>query len=191
MAKDPVDSIVSTIRSACNRVERIILFGSRARGDNRARSDIDIAVACPRANQREWLDICDAVDDADTLLPVDMVRLDTAGEPIKARILREGRVLYERKSDESHARSLGKALDRLEEALGQPLENPLAVDATIQRFEFTIELFWKALKRCLDFEGIDTSTPRGALQQAYQVGWLEDESKWLQIRNPAPRLDAR
>jgi hypothetical protein len=43
--------------------------------------------------------------------------------------------------------SLGKALDRLEEALEQPLENALAVDATIQRFEFTIELFWKALKR--------------------------------------------
>jgi nucleotidyltransferase substrate binding protein (TIGR01987 family) len=77
--------------------------------------------------------------------------------------------------------SLGKALDRLEEALGQPLENPLAVDATIQRFEFTIELFWKALKRCLDFEGIDTSTPRDALQQAYQAGWLQDESKWLQM----------
>ena len=66
--------------------------------------------------------------------------------------------------------SLGKALDRLEEALGQPLENPLAVDATIQRFEFTIELFWKALKRCLEFEGIDASTPRSALQQAYQAG---------------------
>jgi len=77
--------------------------------------------------------------------------------------------------------SLGKALGRLEEALGQPVENPLAVDATIQRFEFTIELFWKALKRCLEFEGIDASTPRGALQQAYQAGWLEDESRWLQM----------
>ena len=107
MAKDPVDSVVGTIRSACNRVERIILFGSRARGDNRARSDIDIAVACPRASQREWLDICDAVDDADTLLPVNIVRLDTAGEPIKGRILREGRVLYEREPDESHARVSG------------------------------------------------------------------------------------
>ena len=103
MVKEPVDTVVNTIKSACSRVERVILFGSRARGDNRVRSDIDIAVACPRASQREWLDLCDAVDDADTLLPVDLVRLDTVGEPIKSRILREGRVLYERESDQSHA----------------------------------------------------------------------------------------
>lgn len=77
--------------------------------------------------------------------------------------------------------SLGRALRRLEEALAQPVEDPLVVDATIQRFEFTIELFWKALKRCLEFEGIGTSTPRHALQQAYQAGWLQDESKWLQM----------
>lgn len=103
MAKDPVERVVETLKSASDRVERIVLFGSRARGDNRARSDIDIAVACPRASQREWLDLCDAVDEADTLLPVDLVRLETAGEPIKSRILSEGRVLYERESNESHA----------------------------------------------------------------------------------------
>ena len=36
--------------------------------------------------------------------------------------------------------ALGRALDRLGEALDQPEDNPLAIDGTIQRFEFAIEL---------------------------------------------------
>lgn len=71
--------------------------------------------------------------------------------------------------------NLGKALERLGEALAAPRENPLAIDATIQRFEFTIELFWKALKYLLDHEGIETMTPRNALQEAYRAGWLQNE----------------
>ena len=76
---------------------------------------------------------------------------------------------------------LRHAVDRLREALAQPEENPLVVDGTIQRFEFTIELFWKAIKRLLAYEGIETNTPRETVQQAYQAGWLEDETAWLEM----------
>jgi nucleotidyltransferase substrate binding protein (TIGR01987 family) len=62
-----------------------------------------------------------------------------------------------------------------------PRENPLAIDATIQRFELTIELFSKALKYLLDHEGIETTTPRNALQEAYRAGWLQNEEAWLQM----------
>jgi hypothetical protein len=41
---------------------------------------------------------------------------------------------------------LGKALERLGQVLTEPPDNPLLVDATIQRFEFTIELFWKTFR---------------------------------------------
>jgi nucleotidyltransferase substrate binding protein (TIGR01987 family) len=77
--------------------------------------------------------------------------------------------------------NLGAALERLAEALQEPTENKLAVDGTIQRFEFVIELYWKTLKRLLTWEGIQTQTPREALQQAYQAGWLADETAWLQM----------
>ena len=77
--------------------------------------------------------------------------------------------------------NLGRALGRLDEALSVPAENPLAIDATIQRFEFTIELFWKALKRFLQHEGIEAATPRSVLRHAYQIGWLENEDAWLQM----------
>lgn len=77
--------------------------------------------------------------------------------------------------------NLAKALDRLDEALREPLSNPLAVDGTIQRFEFAIELCWKGLQRALAHEGIDARTPRQSLQEAYQIGWLHDESLWLSM----------
>ncbi len=77
--------------------------------------------------------------------------------------------------------NLKRALTRLEEALKEDLENSLIVDGTIQRFEFTIELYWKMLKRLLAREGIDARTPRQTLKEAYQVGWLSNEQAWLQM----------
>jgi nucleotidyltransferase substrate binding protein (TIGR01987 family) len=74
---------------------------------------------------------------------------------------------------------LGRAIDRLEEALRIAPDQPLAIDGTIQRFEFAFELFWKATKRSLAHEGIDVATPRETLRAAYKIGWLEDEATWL------------
>lgn len=75
--------------------------------------------------------------------------------------------------------SLGRALERLREGLELPEASPLAIDGTIQRFEFVVELFWKTLKRALSSEGIETTTPKEALQKAYQAGWLREEKTWL------------
>lgn len=77
--------------------------------------------------------------------------------------------------------NLERALLRLEEALKEDPNNSLVVDGTIQRFEFTIELYWKTMKRLLLSEGIDAKTPRETLKEAFQVGWLEDEKAWLQM----------
>ncbi|MCG7337435.1 nucleotidyltransferase substrate binding protein [Sporosarcina sp. ACRSM] len=77
--------------------------------------------------------------------------------------------------------NLKKALSRLEEALNENQENSLIVDGTIQRFEFTIEIYWKMLKRLLLSEGIEAKTPRETLKEAYQVGWLQNEQAWLQM----------
>ena len=75
---------------------------------------------------------------------------------------------------------LTKALDRLEEALAQSPDNPLLIDGAIQRFEFSFELTWKAIKRALfEYEGLEIASPRQALQQAYAVSWIDDESQWV------------
>lgn len=78
------------------QIERIYLFGSRARGDAGPRSDIDLAIACPQAGPIIWADIREAIDVADTLLKIDTVRLEEAAPELVKRIMAEGRLLYER-----------------------------------------------------------------------------------------------
>jgi nucleotidyltransferase substrate binding protein (TIGR01987 family) len=77
-----------------------------------------------------------------------------------------------------------KALQRFAEALAEDQSNPLAIDGSIQRFEFCFELGWKLIKKMLmDVEGIEVLSPKKALQSAYQLGWIEDEQAWLKMLN--------
>jgi predicted nucleotidyltransferase len=77
-------------------VEKIILFGSRARGDNAEKSDIDLAILCPKASQDQWQDVLNIIENADTLLKIDCVRLDELvdGSELKQNINKDGVVLY-------------------------------------------------------------------------------------------------
>jgi nucleotidyltransferase substrate binding protein (TIGR01987 family) len=77
--------------------------------------------------------------------------------------------------------NLARALDRLAEALDVPEDDPLAIDGTIQRFEFTFELFWKTVQRLLAREGVEARSPKSALREAYRLGWLADEQAWLDL----------
>lgn len=74
--------------------ERVILFGSRARGTNSPKSDIDIAVeGCPSFDRFK-----DRIEtELWTLLGVDVVNLDESASPeLLQEIARDGKVLYEK-----------------------------------------------------------------------------------------------
>ncbi len=90
-----LDRLVSDL-ARHSAVREIWLFGSRARGDAGEGSDIDLAVSAPQATDREWIDIWTLVDEAPTLLPIDLVRLELAPEQLRASIVREGKRLYVR-----------------------------------------------------------------------------------------------
>ena len=75
-----------------------------------------------------------------------------------------------------------KALKVLKVALDKPMEEDRTnVDATIQRFEFSVELFWKLLKRILATRGIEKQYPRDVLQQAYAGSLIDNETLWLSM----------
>jgi predicted nucleotidyltransferase len=85
---------------ALNCVEQIWLFGSRARGSNQERADIDIAVYAPTADMYAWAKVTDIIHEADTLLSIDCVRLDELDDSslLRQNILTEGKKIYERRS---------------------------------------------------------------------------------------------
>ncbi len=83
-------------------IEKIILFGSRARKDNVERSDIDLAIVCPKATLNDWLTILEVIENADTLLKIDCVRFDTLSSEskLKKNIITEGIILYAKNNNQ-------------------------------------------------------------------------------------------
>lgn len=77
--------------------------------------------------------------------------------------------------------NLNKTVENLERALTIPRDRELVFEGTIHRFEMTIELMWKTIKRALEYEGMHPKTPRESLKEAFQVGWLNDEAVWLDM----------
>jgi len=77
-------------------IREAILFGSRAVGDADERSDLDLAISCPDITRRRWVEIADAVEQSETLIPIDLVWLEEASAALKKEIRRTGKVLYER-----------------------------------------------------------------------------------------------
>jgi len=76
---------------------------------------------------------------------------------------------------------LNNALKKLEEVVVLPLgAQKYEIDLTIHRFKFTIDLFWKALKKKLaDEYGVNINAPKPTLQKAYLNGLISDEAIWL------------
>ena len=78
-------------------IEKVILFGSRARGDFNERSDIDLMVKAPNMTQVDWLDFVFRMkEETNTLLSIDVILWAEASEGLRKRVEEEGRVLYER-----------------------------------------------------------------------------------------------
>ena len=95
MVPPTLDAIVRRL-AAQPEVARVVLFGSRARGDSGPRSDIDLAIEAPTASRRQWLDWEAWIDAGDTLLRIDVLRWDEASSAMRQRIAAEGLVLYDR-----------------------------------------------------------------------------------------------
>ncbi len=75
-----------------NRVKKVILFGSRARGTNSERSDIDLAISGGNALDFYY----DIKEKTWTLLMFDVVELDKGiSEELQTEINRDGVILYE------------------------------------------------------------------------------------------------
>lgn len=77
---------------------------------------------------------------------------------------------------------LENALLRLENIYkNEPGEDQVYIDATIQRFEFTIELFWKFLQEYFRTKEVYIQYPKDVFKQAFTSHIIDDENSWLQM----------
>jgi nucleotidyltransferase substrate binding protein (TIGR01987 family) len=163
--------------------DRVVLYGSRARGDCRARSDIDIAVFGADASTKS--DFLDALEELPTLLDFDLVYVTrTTDQALLDNINRDGVLLMD-KLQEKYAK-LVQAVARLEESIGDydRLQLDSVRDGVIQRFEFCTELAWKTVREYLLDQGYSNiNSPKSVMKQAYADGLLEDEHGWLELLN--------
>ena len=164
--------------------QKIILFGSRARGDHRPTSDIDIAVyGMPEKNKGyfAW-----DVDDLPTLLQFDIVHITDATDPkFLANVEKDGVLLMD-KLQKKYTK-LCDAVKRLHEALDDYQTTPIASvrDGAIQRFEFCYELAWKTLREyLLDLHVVEgVNNPKGVFREAYANKLIENEQQWVALGN--------
>ena len=93
-----IKSFLTERASRYPTIERVLVFGSRARGDARERSDFDLAVVAPRMDPSDWSRFAlDFDEEAPTLCGIDLLLLnDSIGEELRAKIAREGIVIYDR-----------------------------------------------------------------------------------------------
>ena len=87
--------VIEEIRNLAQKydIEKVILFGSRARGDFRRTSDRDIAVT---GGDFAGLAL-DVDEETSTLLEYDIVNLDRdMQDELRESIEKEGRILYEK-----------------------------------------------------------------------------------------------
>ena len=74
-----------------------------------------------------------------------------------------------------------QALQTLEDILTHE-KNDIVRDATIQRFEYTVEAFWKALKTVLrESLGIDAASPKAVLRSAGGADICKEEEVSLAL----------
>lgn len=86
-------------------IQKIFLFGSFARGDASAVSDIDLAFSL--SNISEWGVVAHEIrDDARTLRKLDMVCLGKISEDFRKKILDEGLVIYDRHKNHTKSQKL-------------------------------------------------------------------------------------
>lgn len=73
------------------------------------------------------------------------------------------------------------ALNRLNDGIMKfDQTNDLLRDGLIQRFEFTFELAWKALKAIFEEEGLTgLNSPKTVLREAFSAGLIEKDELWL------------
>lgn len=146
-------------------LERVWIYGSRARGDHREASDIDLAADAPAMSPEDFLALSGRVEDLGLIYRIDMLRLQAVAEgDLRTRVERDRRVFWEPRRRKARAEEPGavelkdfqqEALARLAEyveELARQRETALRATEHLRAAELDVEIAdfaartWEALR---------------------------------------------
>lgn len=97
------ERIANSLRETFARypqVRKAVMYGSRAAGNHRAYSDIDIAVIAPAMQAHDFSALWNELDDLPILFRLDVVHFDRVNNPrLRQNILNDGVDLYPAPND--------------------------------------------------------------------------------------------
>jgi nucleotidyltransferase substrate binding protein (TIGR01987 family) len=177
-------SSIKTISLKYKEIDKVVLFGSRARKDANEKSDYDIALFMKNSNDLIETTIFNEINEIETFHKIDLVFIKNKcnNDKLLLNIEKDGVIIVDKFAIKLE--NLKKAFQRLQESIEEfDSTKSLSVrDGTIQRFEFTTELSWKSLREHLLTLGVvDINNPKAVLIEAYNNDLVEDEAGWLQI----------
>jgi nucleotidyltransferase substrate binding protein (TIGR01987 family) len=181
--KEVVRAILSNAKP-----DRIWLFGSTATDEASETSDVDIAYNAP--GFKETWKIDNEAQKIQPLLKIDVKNIAHAEARFKQRVHDTDRVLYSASKKlraQDGLYNFTRALEALaricygRKKLEAEGHGDLIIDLIVKRLQFTYEMAWNALKRYLDFLGIDAPYPRAVFKEAFAQKIINDEQIWLDM----------
>ena len=167
--------VIEEIRTFAKKynIDKVILFGSRARGDYRRTSDIDLAVVGGDF-ARFALDVD---EETSTLLEYDIVDMSREmQDELRQSIMKER--FYMKKYE-----NFCSALSNMQEIYKyDPPYDTVILTGLVGLFEVCFEQSWKMMKEILESHGYEdgaTGSPKIILKTAYKAGMIKDEELWL------------
>lgn len=92
------DDILAKIRGVIVQYPHVLsagIYGSRARGDYKNYSDIDIAVHGPKLTEREFSNLCFDIEGLPIIFKMDITHVDTLGnKDLLEKIRRDEKQIY-------------------------------------------------------------------------------------------------
>ena len=93
------ESVIKELHDVFRRyanIEKVLIFGSRSKGNYRTGSDIDLAIVGKNIDYRQLLDVQCAIEELELLYTIDLLDYQQKkGTPIGDHIDRIGQVFYE------------------------------------------------------------------------------------------------
>lgn len=92
------DAVIGDLRGVFAKypeIERVLIFGSRAKGTFKDGSDIDLAVVAPAMSDQRFTQLWGEIDDLQLVFKVDVVHFDRLAQPaLREEIMANGQSVH-------------------------------------------------------------------------------------------------